>query len=82
MGGELQQAACPGSCWKSVPGRGNKMCKGVEQERAWRPPVSTGKGVRGEVDEARPACEVAGIVLCLQGRPLEDSSTRRASIRS
>lgn len=37
--------------------------------------MSAGNGVRGEVDEARPVCEVAGIVLCLQGRPLEDSTT-------
>lgn len=36
--------------------------------------MSTGNEVRGQVDEARPVCEVVGIVLCLQGRPLEDST--------
>lgn len=27
--GDLQQAGCPRSCWKSMPGRGSQMCKGL-----------------------------------------------------
>lgn len=36
--------------------------------------MSTGNGVRSEVHEAKPVCEVVGIALCLRGRPLEDST--------
>lgn len=46
----------------------------AQSEKAWCTPASTVKVVRGELDEARLGCRT-WIVLCLQRRQLEDSST-------
>lgn len=60
-----------GRAWQAEGAR----CAKARSEKGLGAPVSAGRGVRGLVHGARPECLVAGIVLYLRGRLLEDSST-------
>lgn len=47
-GGSSRKQPVLGSCWKSMPGRGSKVCKGQSEEEGPGAPGSAGRGVTGK----------------------------------